>query len=242
MATVLAFGYGRVSTAEQAREGLSLALQRERCEAYARALGWDWAGWWEDAGRSGRSLARPGVELALREVRARRGTLLVYSLDRLTRSVADLGRLLEETSGGWWELASVTDALQTGSAAGRLVAHVLGSVAQWQREQGAERVADALRHAKSKGARIGRLPLGEVRGVELDGAGRRVVLRDVAGVARVAALVAISSELGPGATLAKVAGVANERGVAGPSGGRWHAESVRRVLLRAGAVTRRRSR
>lgn len=231
----LAIGYGRVSTAEQAREGLSLALQRERCEAYARALGWEWGGWYEDGGRSGRSLARPGVELALGEVRARRGTLLVYSLDRLTRSVADLGRLLEECTGGRWELASVTDALQTGTAAGRLVAHVLGSVAQWQREQGAERVADALRHAKSRGARIGRLPLGEVRSAERDAHGRRLVVRDLAGAARLVAVVELARELGPRASLAAIATAANARGIAGPSGGVWHAESVRRALVRTGS-------
>lgn len=227
--------YTRVSTAEQAREGLSLDVQRARCADYARALGLDVHAAFEDAGRSGRSLDRPGVLQALEAVRACEGALLVYALDRLTRSVRDLGALLDEVQAGAFELVSVTDNLNTGSAAGRLVVNVLGSVAQWQREAGAERVADALAHARESGARLGVLPLGLKRGTDRDAHGRLVVELDERG-AELRALVEAAirpwrASVGyRRGAFARAAAALNASGVRTLGGYTWRAESVRRVI------------
>lgn len=233
--------YTRVSTQEQAREGLSLEVQRARCLDYARALGLEVLAQHEDGGRSGRSLDRPGVREALALARERRAALLVYSLDRLTRSVRDLGALLDEVQGGAFELVSVTDNLNTASAAGRLVVHVLGAVAQWQREAGNERVRDALEHARASGARLGALPLGLKRGSDRDAHGRLVVEPDERGAALRARIVELSQRWretrfgakGPGlawGALAAIAEQLNREGVTTARGARWRAESVRRVL------------
>lgn len=236
--------YVRVSTDEQAREGLSLEVQRARCLDYARALGLEVVGVFEDAGRSGRSLERPGVQAALAAAIEQRAALLVYALDRLTRSVRDLGALLEEVQGGVLELVSVTDNLNTSSAAGRLVVHVLGAVAQWQREAGNERVKDALAHARASGARLGALPLGLKRGSDRDAHGRLVIELEPEGAALQTRIVELSrrwrrdrvGEARPRfawGALAAIAEQLNREGVTTARGARWRAESVRRVLATA---------
>lgn len=235
--------YVRVSTEDQAREGISLEHQRSRCVDYARALGLEVVQSFEDAGRSGRSLrGRPGVMSALECALENRCALLVYSLDRLTRSVRDLGELLELVTAGRLELVSVTDALNTSTASGRLVVHLLGAVAQWQREAGNERVRDALAHVRASGATLGRLRLGLRRGTERDSSGRLVVEVDPEGEALRARVLELAKryrcervgeprpryERG---ALAAVADRLNRAGVRTPRGALWRAESVRRVLL-----------
>ncbi len=85
-------GYARVSTEDQAREGVSLAAQRAKLEAYATALDLELVAVREDAGVSAKTLDRPGLRAALEDLRAGRAdALLVPKLDRLTRSVRDLG-------------------------------------------------------------------------------------------------------------------------------------------------------
>lgn len=234
--------YCRVSTEEQAREGLSLEVQRARCLDYARALGLEVLATHEDAGRSGRSLQRPGVQSAIAAAIEHRAALLVYALDRLTRSVRDLGALLDEVEGGRFELVSVTDNLNTSTAAGRLVVHVLGAVAQWQREAGNERVRDALAHARDAGAKLGRLPLGLKRGSARDAAGRLVVELDEQGEAlrarvwelaqrfRCDSIVEPRPRWKRGA-FAAVARQLNREGRTTAQGAQWRSESVRRVLL-----------
>lgn len=232
--------YARVSTAEQAREGISLEVQRARCRDYARALGLEVAGEYTDAGASGGSLERPGVREALEHAQRDRRALLVYALDRLTRSVRDLGAVLELVRAGRLELVSVTDALNTGTAAGRLAINITGSVAEWQRDAGNERVRDALAHARAQGARLGALPLGLKRGSERDRSGRLVVEPDPNGAAlrarvlELAAPYALELEGEPVRWLrgayARTARALNELGITTARGARWRAESVRRVL------------
>lgn len=142
--------YLRVSTREQAEEGVSLAAQEEKTKAYCVARGWECIGVLRDEGVSGGSLDRPGLQEALDL--CRRGeaqALVVLKLDRLTRSVRDLGFLLEDVFDRHHvAFASVADNFDTSTANGRLILNVLGSVAQWEREIIVERTTDALAHKK----------------------------------------------------------------------------------------------
>ena len=79
--------------------------------------------------------------------------VIVAKLDRLTRSVKDLGELLERFQRRGVSLVSVSESLDTGTAAGRLVLNVMASVSQWEREAIGERTRDALRHKKAQGQR-----------------------------------------------------------------------------------------
>ena len=158
-----AIGYCRVSSDEQAREGISLEAQEAKVRAYALALGIELVEVIVDAGESAKSLSRPGLQRALALLRSRKANgVIVCKLDRLTRSVADLAVLIDDYFGErpGKELWSVADSIDTRTAAGRMVLNILVSVAQWEREAISERTRDALRHKKSKGERVGTVPFG----------------------------------------------------------------------------------
>ena len=82
--------------------------------------------------------------------------MVVVKLDRITRSLRDLGDLIELFEKKGVELASISDSIDTSTASGRLVLNVLGSVVQWQREAIAERTKEVLAHKRSQGHRISR--------------------------------------------------------------------------------------
>ncbi|MCP3959252.1 MAG: recombinase family protein [bacterium] len=156
-----AIGYLRVSTTDQAENGVSLDLQREKLEAMATVQDLDLAEIITDAGASAKTLRRPGMARLLDLVDAGDvGTVIVYKLDRLTRSVRDLGDLLERFERRGASLVSVSESLDTGTAAGRLVLNVMASVAQWERETIAERTREALQSMKARGERVGTISFG----------------------------------------------------------------------------------
>lgn len=154
---VRAVGYIRVSSKEQADEGVSLDAQRGKLDAYAGLYDIDMVTVLADEGKSAGDLRRPGVQEALRMLRdGEADAILVYHLDRLTRSTADLAHLLDDYfSKDRWQLMSVTQQLDTRTAAGRMVIGILGNVLQWQREDVGEKTSVALRHKMAKGEAIG---------------------------------------------------------------------------------------
>jgi len=155
-----AVGYIRVSTREQAQEGVSLAAQEERIRAFCTAKGWDLIRVYRDEGKSGKSLDRPGVQAMIRDLKDDGvDVVVILKLDRLTRSVRDLGALIEDLFGGV-ALAAVDGSLDSSTAGGRMVVNLLGTVAQWEREVIAERTKDALTFKRGKGEWVGRIPFG----------------------------------------------------------------------------------
>lgn len=155
--------YIRVSTDKQADRGVSLEAQEARIRAYATLYGLELVDVIVDAGESAKSLGRPGLQRALGLLRGRKAdALLVVKLDRLTRSVRDLGELVDRYfANGRAALLSVSKQVDTRTPAGRLVLNVLGAVSQWEREAIGERTSVALRHKQQKGEYIGgREPFG----------------------------------------------------------------------------------
>jgi len=155
-------GYLRVSTDKQADHGVSLEAQQAKLTAYAALYDLELVDIIVDAGVSAKTLDRPGLQRALGMLhKGQANALLVAKLDRLTRSVKDLGSLVEEHfSSDTITLLSVADSIDTRTAAGRLVLNVLGSVAQWERETIGERTSEALAHKKAHGQRIGEIAYG----------------------------------------------------------------------------------
>jgi DNA invertase Pin-like site-specific DNA recombinase len=149
--------YLRVSTDKQADRGVSLDAQRAKVAAYAELYELELVEVVVDAGASAKTLERDGLQRALGLLRTGRAeALLVVKLDRLTRSVRDLGALVERYFGsGRWALMSVGEQVDTRTAAGRLVLNVLASVAQWEREATGERTSAAMRHKAAQGEYIG---------------------------------------------------------------------------------------
>jgi site-specific DNA recombinase len=160
-------GYIRCSTEEQASGGVTLDAQRSKLEQYARLHDLELVEVVADAGVSAKSLDRPGLARALGLLEAgTAGGLVVAKLDRLSRSVRDWNALIDDYFGdrAGKTLMSVSDSIDTRTAAGRLVLNVLMSVAQWERETIVERTADALGHKKRRGERVGKVPFGQSLG------------------------------------------------------------------------------
>lgn len=155
-ASTRAVAYIRVSTADQAEEGHSLAAQRAKLEACAALDGLEVIAWEVDAGESAGSLDRPALARALGHLdRGRADALLVVKLDRLTRSVRDLAELLERYFGPGARrpraLLSAEDKVDTRTASGRLVLGLLTQVGQWEREAIGERTAAVREHMRAAG-------------------------------------------------------------------------------------------
>jgi site-specific DNA recombinase len=144
----------------------SLHAQREACEAYIKSQaheGWRLIpGRYDDGAFSGASLDRPALQQLLADVRAGKiDIVLVYKVDRLTRSLADFAKLVELFDAHNVSFVSVTQSFNTSSSMGRLTLNVLLSFAQFERELIGERVRDKIAASKRKGMWVGGpVPLG----------------------------------------------------------------------------------
>lgn len=215
--------YRRVSTREQADSGLGLAAQRERLQTEAEHRGWGDVRWVTDEAVSGSIDAADRPELG--PVLAALGdgdVLVVAKLDRLSRSVVDLAGLLKRSQAEGWGLVCLDPEINTTTPNGRLVVHVLAAVAEWEREMIGQRVREGLAQTDK---RIGRPP-----GLPPVGAAAR---GPEPVPPRVAAMVV--DLRGAGRSPAKIAERLNEYGLPSLRGGRWHRESVRRLLPRLDA-------
>jgi site-specific DNA recombinase len=159
--------YTRVSTEYGLEQEFnSLDAQREACEAYITSQKHE--GWtllparYDDGGFSGGSMDRPALQLLLAAIRQGQvDVIVVYKVDRLTRSLADFAKLVELFDGHQVSFVSVTQSFNTTSSMGRLTLNVLLSFAQFEREVTGERIRDKIAASKKKGMRMGGpVPLG----------------------------------------------------------------------------------
>lgn len=156
-------GYIRVSTEDQARNGVSLDNQLSRIRAYAALHGHDLGEVYEDRGKSGRDMSRLGAQAALAALeRGDAEGLLVTHMDRLSRSLRDFLYLIDTQFGPGckFSLLCIDNQMDTSTPTGRMIAAVLATVAQWQREEDVERIKRALAHKKGNNQRIGSVPWG----------------------------------------------------------------------------------
>jgi DNA invertase Pin-like site-specific DNA recombinase len=151
-------GYTRVSTEEQADSGLGLAAQRTAIEAECTRRGWSLTVIHEDAGISGKTVAkRPGLAAALDDVESgRAGGVVVAKLDRLSRSLKDFADLMARAQARGWYLVACDLGIDLSSPSGEFMAGVMASAAQWERRLISQRTKDALAIKRAQGARLGR--------------------------------------------------------------------------------------
>lgn len=148
--------YARVSTQEQNDEGLSIDTQIERARAYSVSQGYEIVDVISDEGYSAKTLDRPGLTKIREKLADKSATILVFfKLDRLTRSILDLGVILDEMGKTGFEIAAVKESLDTSTATGRLQLHIMVSLAQWERETTAERTKEVLDYKKRHGEKCG---------------------------------------------------------------------------------------
>jgi site-specific DNA recombinase len=159
--------YTRVSTDQGLEQDFnSLDAQREASEAYIKSQAHE--GWrlvrdrYDDGGFSGGSMDRPALQKLLIDVQARRiDVIVVYKVDRLTRSLADFAKLVEMFDKHGVSFVSVTQSFNTTTSMGRLTLNVLLSFAQFEREVTGERIRDKIAASKKKGMWMGGVvPLG----------------------------------------------------------------------------------
>lgn len=161
--------YTRKSTEDGLEQEFnSLHAQREACEAYIMSQRHE--GWtvvpdqYDDGGFSGGSMARPGLQRLLADIEAGQvDVIVVYKVDRLTRSLADFAKIVERLDEKQASFVSVTQSFNTTTSMGRLTLNVLLSFAQFEREVTGERIRDKIAASKKKGIWMGGpVPLGYV--------------------------------------------------------------------------------
>ena len=157
-----------IYTRKSSEEGLeqdfnSLDAQREACEAFI--LSQKHAGWlalpdmYDDGGISGATMERPALKRLLSDIKAGRiDTVMVYKIDRLTRSLGDFAKIVEVFDTGGVSFVSVTQQFNTTTSMGRLTLNMLLSFAQFEREVTGERIRDKIAASKRKGMWMGGLP------------------------------------------------------------------------------------
>ena len=135
--------YIRVSTEDQAKDGFSIDAQKEKLTKYAEANDWNIYSYYIDDGISGKNIEnRPEMKRMLEDVKnGRIKNILVYKLDRLTRSLLNLMELIELFDKCECSLNSHTEKLDTSNAVGRMFVKIIGTFAEFERENLAERVS-----------------------------------------------------------------------------------------------------
>lgn len=214
--------YIRVSTEEQVKEGYSISAQRERLKAYCVAQGWDDFKFYVDEGISAKNIERPQLRLMLDHIK--QGMIkivLVYKLDRLTRSVRDLYKLLDIFEEYDCKFKSATEIYDTTTAMGRMFITIVAALAQWERENLGERV----RMGQIEKARQGEYAAKAPFGFDKDINHKLIVNADEADV-----VYMMIDRLKEGSSIRKIADYLNELNIPPIRGYKWHLRTILNVL------------
>ena len=217
--------YSRVSTDEQAKEGVSLDNQLQKCRLQAEINDFTIIDEIQDAGRSAKSIqGREGLNQVITLVKSKKiNAVIIYKLDRLTRNVSDLNMLIQLFNKYNVSLISVRDSLDTQSASGRMVINLLGVISQWERETISERTSEAMSYLKSQGRKVSKhIPFG-YRMVD------NVIVKDEAEWEVVERIHAMREG---GASFPEIAKAVNDTGLKPREGGTFQFYTVRKIYLR----------
>ena len=213
--------YTRVSTAGQALEGVSLSMQVENATAWARASGHEVKAVYSDAGISGRKMEnRPELQKALDDVCACSGVLVVYSLSRLARSTAETILIAERLEKSGADLMSLTEKIDTTSAAGKMVFRMLAVIGEFERDVIAERITAALHHKRDRQEVYNNTPLG------FDRKDKKLI----ANADETALIKKIFRLRKKGLSMQKIADRLNKEGYRGKNGGKLYAVTIQKIL------------
>lgn len=205
--------YYRVSTDRQGRSGLGLEAQQEAVRSYLNGGDWQLIGEFTET-ESGRKDDRPALDQALALCRKRKAKLVIAKLDRLSRSLAFIARLMD---------AGVEFVAVDNPHANKLTIHILAAVAQHEREMIAERTKAALQASKARGTRLGSY-----------GADHLAPALRAEAVERARELAPVVAEIraAGASSLREIAAGLSARGILTAQGKQWTAMQVKRVLER----------
>jgi DNA invertase Pin-like site-specific DNA recombinase len=208
--------YYRVSTDRQGRSGLGLEAQREAVTRHVASHDGKLIADFCEI-ESGKRSDRPQLAAAIAAAKKAKATLIIAKLDRLARNVHFISGLME---------SGVDFVAADNPHANKLMVHLLAAFAEHEREQISQRTKDALAAAKTRGTRLGR-----------NGADRLAPAYRAEAVERARQLAPVLAELkDAGMSARRMAAELTARGIPTPTGGRWHAQTVLRMIDRAGSA------
>lgn len=170
--------YTRVSTTHQVEEGVSLVAQRNNLLRFAENNEYKVYKIYEELGKSGKNVNRPAFQEMMQDMRdGRFNKIVVFKLDRISRSIVDLENIIQELQKYHCGFESASEKIDTTSAMGLMFIRLLGIFAQFERERISERICDAFNEKINKGEAItGSLPIGYKIGVDKDD--KKIVIKD----------------------------------------------------------------
>lgn len=154
--------YIRVSTEEQAKQGISLSAQEEALKNYAKALGYEISKIYRDEGKSAKDIkGRPEMTQLLKDAELRKfQAIFIYKLDRFSRSLKDLIETIEKLKEWGIDFVSLQDKIETTSASGKLMFHIISAFAEFERNVTSERTKFAMEKQARDGKTVTRAPYG----------------------------------------------------------------------------------
>ena len=214
--------YIRVSTDEQVRDGFSISAQREKLKAYCQVQDWEDYKFYVDEGLSAKDTNRPQLQKMIQHVQEGKiTTVLVYRLDRLTRSVLDLYKLLETFDKYGCTFKSATEIYDTGSAMGRLFITLSAAMAQWERENLGERVIMGQIEKARQGEYAAKAPYG----FNKDENSKLIINEEEKKV-----ILLMISKIKQGNSIRQLATYLDENGIPPIRGYKWHIRTVLDVM------------
>ncbi len=217
-------GYVRVSTDEQAREGVSLEAQKGKIQAWAEALDYSVLHIEQDAGISGKNItSREGLQRAVEIACTNHAALVVYSLSRLSRSTRDTLLLADTLDRAGADLVSLSERIDTTSAAGKMVFRMLAVLNEFERDQISERTSAILQHKKARLEPYSPTPYGF----------RRIEAQLVPCPEEQRVITQIFRLRRKGFSLNRIAAKLNNQGIPAKKGGVWHSSTVFYILENA---------
>lgn len=225
-----AVGYMRVSTDHQVNDGISLDVQRAKIRAWCKLNSYRLSSEHIDAGISGSRIDnRPALTTALADCQAG-DALVIYSLSRLARSTLATLQLAKSLGERKVDLVSLTESLDTTTAAGKMIFGVLAVLAEFERDQLSERTSAALQHKRNIGEVSGTIPYG--KRLSSDGLHVEPHPEELATMAMIATMY--KKRL----SLRAIAANLTSNGLSPRSGGKWHPQTISNIV-RAQALEQR---
>lgn len=222
-----AIGYIRVSTEQQANEGVSLEAQKAKIAAWCVTNDYELMNVFVDAGISGKSMdKRPGLQDAMKSLK--KGMALVsYSLSRLARSTKDALSIGETVAKRKADMVSLSEQIDTTTAAGKMMFQMLAVLAEFERNLVAERTTNALQHKKATNQKYTNITPYGFEAIE----GRLVQVQ-----AEAAVVAEIQAARGGGNTLQSIADSLNGRGIPTKTGKQWQPATIHLLIKRTSLV------
>jgi DNA invertase Pin-like site-specific DNA recombinase len=221
--------YIRVSTSQQAAEGISLEAQKQRLLQYCNFNGLDVVSVISDEGLSGSNSNRQGYQELMNLVKTKQvEAVAVYSLSRFARNTIEVLKSIEVMNKKNIQFHSLTEKIDTTSPTGRFFLTTLAALGQLEREQISERTKDALAHKKSKSERVGQIPFG----FELDEDGIHLVKNE-----REQKIINLVLSLrSSGFTYKNIAAELEKRGIKSKVNKiKWGATQIRNIIVKQAA-------